>query len=630
LDIPALFAEDEPDLFLFRDRFTPDADPLATGDGRTVTGTWYSEDGALRGGATSLFGGGSAAWGDARVLWETAITRSAGRTLMARVTPIDPGAPLWFGLLPNTSTSDPRAAANAHGWLFGQDTGIHITEPGNTVQIAVSSQSARPTQYLVAHVLRAAGCITLVSGIGEAGAFAGNADPVGIPTYPQAKVLWATQTGSVSTLYAGVYATTMPDAYPGGHCIEDVRVLDADAYAGADALTTAYDDFARADSATTLGSGWNVDAGTWGITGGAAYVPSGSGFVRAWRAGSADGMLICDLTVPTTPSNGFGVIVRRQDADNYVRIWNDGDANKIQIATWVGGSFGANIYTTGAGINWVAGQTYRLVVKYHGNRYRLWIDGVAKSDWETDANSRFLTATGVGLLGLETPTGARWDNFACYPSVVTLAAALQRGSVPDVWAGGAVIGQDTFTDTDGTALTAHTAESGGAWTVHGAGTWAISGNAAEPTGTTSATQAYSTAAVEVEGTLRTAAFNAALDSIFAGVLALHNADGTAFYGIRAYMDPTQLFSDELELTIESPSLARIVKKVNIGNYWQPSSDYVLRMQARGRWLHVFLNGGGCLLSYRQTGTVMAGTHAGMYAEALDDGTRMSGITVKVL
>src|SRR5438105_5049422 len=81
------------------------------------------------------------------------------------------------------------------------------------------------------------------------------------------------------------------------------------------------------------------------------------------------------------------------------------------------------------------------------------------------------------------------------------------GQLPLLGAGGAGGGpvvklKDVFTDTNGTALTAHTMDVGPGWSVSG-GTWSITGNKAYQTATTDYVLAHADAGI-ADGTLTVA------------------------------------------------------------------------------------------------------------------------------
>lgn len=81
------------------------------------------------------------------------------------------------------------------------------------------------------------------------------------------------------------------------------------------------DTFTRADSATTLGSDWTAITGTWGVSGGNAYNPSGTTNACAVvDSGAADALVQVTLSDTTASVKTIGLYVRVTDADNWIRF----------------------------------------------------------------------------------------------------------------------------------------------------------------------------------------------------------------------------------------------------------------------------------------------------------------------
>ena len=99
-----------------------------------------------------------------------------------------------------------------------------------------------------------------------------------------------------------------------------------------------------------------------------------------------------------------------------------------------------------------------------GDRYAVWVNSVnAFNTWLTDPSASHLDETGIGIGAWDNPSGEAFDNVACYPLTFRLPNELRWGAVPPVQRGGDVIGQDSFTHTDGWRLRAHMPEAGKDW-----------------------------------------------------------------------------------------------------------------------------------------------------------------------
>lgn len=526
-------------------------------------------------------------WGAAALI-SASFARVAGRAFVAVIHVEDETSD--FALHWSTSGAAGDPSADGHGWKL--DSNGYLVAISNSVRSVVSGRTGarntiRPMQYLAAVVLQASGAYVLLSTFGTDPGLSGNSDdPVGIPQYPLARLVWAEQSGTVTPLYPAMQFKKIHN-YPGGHAIADARVLDLPdaAYTTANGLATARDTFTRANSATSLGTAdvggaWTVDGGTWGISSNQAYQPGNTGFTRAWVPGLADGVVEADITVGA--SKNVGLMVRRVDASNFIRVWLNG-GNSIAIQTWVAGGFGATIVTTG--YTFTVGQTYRIRVAFQGNKYQAWVNGVnIYGAWQTDSNNRHLTGTGCGLYAVNDNGGSRWDNFAVWPHTTTLPADLQAGAAPLVLTPGATLASDTFTDADGTALTAHTPTSGPAWTAP-FGTWAIQSNALAGTGTgapaTKARYALQTLNVaDVECSISITQPNPLGSYVFAGIIAY--VDSSNYVVVRLAQDVVNQPNDqEIEIDYLLSGAASVVHKVQFGVAYPAGSTHTLKVQFSG-------------------------------------------------
>jgi hypothetical protein len=469
-------------------------------------------------------------------------------------------------------------------------------------------------QYYVVVALQDQGAYVLLSTFADdlGGAIDGANDIIGIPAFPSARLLWVDAKNTTTPLYPTVSCDHPGNGtaqYTNGVAVEDFRVVDVatSPWATADGLADIADRFTRGNSSSSIGGNWTVVRGTWGISSNQGYLATDPGGAASWvyQAGTVyDGIYQCDITVPSgwNGSNAtFGLVIRIQDTSNFIRIWNN-NANQIAIQTWVSGAFGATVYSTAH--TWTASQTNRWTILTKGNQYNVWIDGatVTGNAWKADSNNRFLTSTGIGLysgLGTAQSVNARWDNIAVYPHTVSLPTELRRGKVPLVSAGSTTMAHDTFTDTNGTAITSHVAEAGGAWTSN-KGTWTIQSNTlscaidvsgsslnyinqvlSQPNGEASVDCIMSASLDNTNGKLR------------CGIVVLQYIDGMSrnnYIRVSFYKDPSQVNSDEIELYEISADSGAVQHKANVAHKFLASTTYTLKVQVKNGAVYVFLNG----------------------------------------
>jgi len=612
---------------------------------RRVTGALLKNlGGALRGGSQIS----SPAWGSSKLVYTdnagAGFARISGRTFCALVTLEDYASDMVLSWATATNISDARS--DGHGWVL-ENGDLAVALPSLKLTFDANQTNIRSMQYLVGVTLNDLGAVVWLSTIGAddiTSPAAGMTDQIGVPAYPSARILWADYVSTTTPLYPSFSfydSGNGSPTYPNGQCIQDARVVDVASWAAADALALVSDRFTRGDSASLLGGNWLVDNGTFGISSNKAYTPGGSGFLVAYLASglqSGDGIVQCDITVPTTTTTAFGIIVRRQDASNFIRIWNNATTN-IAIQTWVAGAFGATVANTS--FTWTAGQTYRLTVVMKGAKYRVLIDNVDVygSGWQTDSNSRFITATGVGLYGNNGTnfTTTRWDNFVAFPLTFTLPSEIAAGAAPVIYAAGSTLASDTFTDTNSVRLNAHTPVAGSAW-VESAGTWTVQSNRASCSMASGVNVAYQPVQRSVEAQVDIITPSSfATGRIRAGI-AVRYASITTFLIARLYKDPAQIGADEIELLEGNGSTTPVVHKVNLGTYFAVSTTYTLKVQIAADpnggndLLHVWLDGKPRIsykLSVTNTNTGV-GLYVGNNTNDLDDGCVFDNWTVKAL
>ncbi len=111
----------------------------------------------------------------------------------------------------------------------------------------------------------------------------------------------------------------------------------------------------------------------------------------------------------TRNGSNSGLIVRWQDAANYLLVRNDGTT--LRLTTCTAGVL-ADVAT--AGLVWGAGAEKRIQVELHGTAIRVYIDHTLY----IDTTSAFgLTSTKHGIGGRAVNTSDRWDNFGGWRDV---------------------------------------------------------------------------------------------------------------------------------------------------------------------------------------------------------------------
>lgn len=602
--------------YLVRDRFTSAQNPLVDGSAsdtgtRDVTGTsFYAAGGRLRGGNNSSEGKISYG-GHSRV---------GGRTFCALVSPddADGNVSIWLAETENS--------LNGYGLRVTSKTFEVVDQDAATITSVVvdGNGSAKATQYLMGITLNDTfGAIYWVS---AAASYTPPSDWE-IPAYPDARILYVTTLGTATTLYPTVRAQS-GFTYPGGVAIEDVRLFDVSDWSGEDGMALAADRFNRADSSTTLGASWTADAGTWGVISNKAYSLSNN--ARAvMNAGVDDYWVVVTCDVATVTSDRFGLTMRRSSSTTRTILSNEDTAN-IYWKSWLSDSFDDFIYSTyGAFTN---SSVVRYFAGVKANSWRFWQRGGNDTVMQpnTGPDSDHITGAYAGLSG---DTNTRWDNFAIYNIIEALPSAdFDDGAVPYVPASvGATLISDTFTDTNGTNITAHTPNVGGSWAVSG-GTWQITSNALVVNSGASPNLAYIDAGeadVQVTVTL-TMPGSFSTGQIRNGFV-LRRADANNFVVVRCFMDDVnQLNNDEIEIEEYIGGSPAVVHKCYLDNFWTVSTSYTLKAQLVGDLLQIYLNGIHQLSTYLSNSALLSGTQHGVVSYAGTEATSWDTFLIESL
>lgn len=225
------------------------------------------------------------------------------------------------------------------------------------------------------------------------------------------------------------------------------------------------DSFGRANNASSLGitdtgHPWEVLAGTWGISGGAAYLPLVTTHnLAVVETSNSDGVVSVTLAAIDYRQR---LIVRATDASNYL-FAQANEAGTVELFRCQAGSFTS--LATAAAHTWAAGDVLAVVLQ--GSSIKVRVNGVqllaATSTFNQSATKHGIGGTAAAQ------TNARWDNFnvasnapAPVPNAITLLSpsdyqVYQRDATQH--ADIAITGQYTGTPT---AIEARW--KGGAWT----------------------------------------------------------------------------------------------------------------------------------------------------------------------
>jgi hypothetical protein len=626
-----------------RDQFTTAINPMVDGPTepgggstaglRDVTGSlWKIIDGSLRGGMQAV-----PVWGSSKVVWTTAagagITRADGVTLWGLIEPTDKQAHLGFGWATTTAVTDP--STNGHHWLVVEGYPA-VSVP--SILMYLSDQpdvgkvgAFRPTQYLVAVVLRATGAFYLISSHAahtRTGVSNSN-DYVGIPVYPQARVLWVDDATTTTPMYPHISALAI-NGPQHLHFLDDLRVKTISSWATDTGLATFLDRITRANSTTSIGAGWTNDVGVFGVTSNKVHCETTAGHNVAWANSglTGDGHWRCKITAPTSVANQFGFMFRRASLNNYCFLHNGGGAN-IVIHKNVAGAF---TQITSLPFTWTAAQVYDIDIICKGNQIQVYIDNDLKLDWFADgAGSTFTSAAGFGPYCFNTTaTGGRWDDFMAVPLEVTLPADLQIGARPSIFTVGSTIATDDFTAANGTAISGRTTTTGAkTWTTVGAG-WEINTNRARNTNTGGAEVDFfahidaGQADYETSVAITTKPSG---DRLLVGIVTRYvDADNHTY--LRILIDPGQPTNHEIELWERTGGVTLDTCKHQLGDHYDDATAYTLTVQVVGPLLHCFL-GTEPILSYVFAGQI-TGTKTGLYHSGADDGSSFDTFTVKAL
>jgi hypothetical protein len=636
--------------WLFRDRFSAD---LAVGN---VNGSSAIPGPGLRAvtdveskiftTGSRLRGGGqdSPVWGESKVVWTqgdgSGFARSPGRTLAALIlfedTIVD--ADVAFGWATAADIGDPRT--DGHGFLQEGGGALKVITPGTTIQIQTTLQrNVRPMQYLIGVTLGDVGAIVWYTTFGVATGIQMSAFDT--PQFPTARILWVEYTDATAALFPYVAYLGKIDAppagYPNGNSLEDLRIVDPAEWASADSWAGFADRFAKSDSATSLGNNWTAVLGTWGITGGKAYLATGHPPTAFYRAihdtglPDGNGIFQWNITVPDATPAFFGLLFRYQDTDNFFRIFISG-INALALQKWVGGSIttiGSNAQT------WTAGQTYRITLHAEDGRFKVWVDGSLKIDGTTDDDLNDVTTIGIEILddgsGRSGLAGHKFDNIAAFPQTFTLPNTIRRGKNPDVLTTGAILAGDSFTDEDGTLLPAHSAESGSAWETDNSD-WSIQSNQADPalhnTKQTCCVQDLGVVDAECQADIF---YPAGVDDFFYGIVGRY-VDSDNWLGARLCEANYSPGAHEVELFYMIEGASNVRHKINLGDFLVDNTTYTLKMQFKGDLIQVFLDGTP-VLSYYTIDEDPRGTKFGInadHASRTDDGGTFDNWVAKAL
>lgn len=626
-------------VYLLRDRFGVGGGALLTGratpgpGARTVTdveSVITAANGYLRGGAQA-----SAVWGDARVMGD-GLARKQGRAVAWLVTLEDSASDSAYGLFTSATPTTPNTAG--HGWMNVDGTNNVLT-PGQMSQIDTGNKAIRSMQYLIVVVLQAEGAYVFLSSFApDTGR--GMNDPIGIPQFPALRLLSASNRDTTTTLYPGMlwYDRGSGGAgYPGGHAVMMSTAFDLDGgtWKGQNALATLYDSLRGSGALGTAPSGgtWSAVSGVFERTATGARLATATGGydIAILASGPANALVRCRVRWPSAGTPVYGIAINYQSPGNYIRIGNLGN-NAIALYEVVGG---VQTAIHGAGFAYPADGILDLQHWREGNRTLVAINDAVQlgPSWQTYANNLYAAQTGYGIVGVGLTNRVVFENFAVFEHTTPAPVEVRLGPHPNVIPAGATLGSDTFTDTNGTNITAHTPDTGSAWTV-GAGTWTIQSNALVTVSIETnklVWQECSTPDIQASATITIPAV-LPFGLVRAG-LAFRIQDASNYLWVRLYRDNTaQPGAPEIEIGQTIAGVSAIVHKAPLPDTQiAVNTAYVLMVRCKGLQIDVLLDG-LATVSY-VTDQFLTSTKHGLYMNGGvggDDGCTIDGWEVKAL
>ena len=338
------------------------------------------------------------------------------------------------------------------------------------------------------------------------------------------------------------------------------------------------------------------------------------------------------IKTPASGSNKFEIILRRQDANNYVMFGNrNGQFNLDKV---VNGSL-TNLKVIGGA--WAADTVFDLTCQVSPNFIRVRRDNT-NNDWvSTDTTFNTYPCAGLG-----TPFGNNGGTnpsptfleFAVYPRTLTLPIELRSGQTPTVLTGGTILAKDLFAGAAATSLDAHMPDIGPAWSLVGAhGTWALDG-----TGKVGGTNP--------DGIRIFALQDLGVNAAECSVNVTFPADATnVVAGIANYTDDTHYFTGWfIRIDSEQPGFQEIENrhtydgfnggvchKVGLGAFIVAGETHNIKIQFTAGILHEYVDG---ILLNSYVSPVPWGTKFGLilsnYATHNDNGSLFSNWIVKAL
>lgn len=323
------------------------------------------------------FSGGKAspAWADPAVDSVRSFTRRGGLTLEFEVTPAAANAAFAGGF----SSSGAAVAAWKHPVWFRSDASVAID--GNGTLVAYTY--AGTTSYRVRLVLKATGALTYISD--DAGA-----------TW---KLVWDERTDTTASLdvfltsYAAVLTSSFMRVYQGTVKSPVLEALFASAFV------------------CDTGQAFTQHAGTFGVTGGAAYTTTETSGDRATAdTGILDGIFEVDsLSQDWVAANGQ-LIFRGIDTDDFLTMAGVGGAqNTVYLYKW---DAGTPTELSTAAQTFTNGQSYNLKGVCIGNFIKVYVNNVEKISYTlagadaTKFNGATATRIGFRVVGTGADAGA--------------------------------------------------------------------------------------------------------------------------------------------------------------------------------------------------------------------------------
>lgn len=554
-------------------------------------------------------------FGDKALWYEPGVAREAGTALIVQFVPEDRASRMRIGF---SRHDGPASYTELDNHWIHTNGGIYFSANETDVDFTSNFREIKPMLYIVAVILRPTGAYYLISSfVEDSGAAHGAIDPIGIPAFPNFRLLGMDRSSNAQIMYPNIQFSD-GFGYPLGHTIRSVSLQKLDAaWSG---LRIFEDTFNRANG--SLGGQWVSDDGTWGIVNGEASLLNPNGFSRVWHPGAADGVLEVTVRVPEGPLAWFGLETRRKDAGNYIRVVNDG-ANAIKIQTFVNGGYNDTLFA--GPYNWTPGD-HTLCLYEHGNKYAMTIQGqIMTGGWIVDPQNRMIDGTGHGFYMLDNGFRVTYKNITQAPMHIALDASVIPTSIPTFTS--TVTTNETFSYPNGTSLATV------GWSVPN-GTATVTNSKVNLQGSGQLFAVKDVGSLTYEMSLDFTLAATATDYVAAGIV-VNYTDPDQWILFRPTIDKfDQPDADEIEIVWNMGGELVIRKAQMNGLVYVPNATHRLTVQCvndtinpERAILYAFLDGKP-KLTFPLPPSIPRTSWCGMYRSSMDDGTVFDNLTIR--